>query len=179
MWNLKQNCIHSTTRRLDLWSNIFMCCRSIHQTTSSNMANSFWWVLLNSFIFFVWTCFPFLMLCFSILLNVRSERALLSVPGFHHLPQLAAGKAPYVLVGPKPALRQERGGHNGEWCCLTWKIFFRFARTSCAHCRGLSALLPAGICCELPCHHLGENPESFWHICVQSFLGLGYEGTPH
>ncbi len=25
----------------------------------------------------------------------------------------------------------------------------------------LSALLSAGICCELPCHHLGEDPEPF------------------
>lgn len=45
---------------------------------------------------------------------LRFERALLPVPGFHHLPQLAAGEAAHVLVGPKLALRQARGGYNGQ-----------------------------------------------------------------
>ena len=44
---------------------------------------------------------------------------------------------------------------------------------------GLCALLSAGICCELPWHHLGENPEPFWHFCIQPFLGLGHEGPAH
>lgn len=44
----------------------------------------------------------------------RSECDLLPIPGFYHLPQLAAGETANVLVGPKPALRKERGRHNGE-----------------------------------------------------------------
>lgn len=37
----------------------------------------------------------------------------------------------------------------------------------------------SGVRCELSCPHLGENPEPFWHLCIQSFLGLGYEGPAH
>lgn len=87
----------------------------------------------------------------SCLSNVRSECALLPVPGFNHLPQLAAGKAAYVLVGPKPALCQERGGHNGEWCGLTQNIIFRLI---CMHqlcslsvdCQSLSEAICAALC---------------------------------
>lgn len=56
----------------------------------------------------------------------RPECPLLPIPGFYHLPQLAAGKATHVLVGSKPALCKERGRHNGEYdhkkpCILqTW-----------------------------------------------------------
>lgn len=130
--------------------------------------------------------------CLSLLF--RSECALLPLPCFHHFPQLAAGKAANVLAGPKPALCQERGGYNGEWCRLThthtnterereWLICMH---QLCSTTEGLSiivmrlsALLSAGVCCELPCHHLGENPEPFWHLCVQPFLGLGYESPAH
>lgn len=52
---------------------------------------------------------------FSLYLHFRSECPLLPVPGFYHLPQLAAGKATDVLAGPKPALCKERGRHNGEY----------------------------------------------------------------
>lgn len=55
---------------------------------------------------------------------LRSECPLLPVPGFGHLPKLAAGEGPDVLVGPKPALCQERGRHNGEQWRLTQKIYF-------------------------------------------------------
>lgn len=43
----------------------------------------------------------------------------------------------------------------------------------------LLLLLSAGLCCELPCHHLGEDPEPFRHFCIQPFLGLGYEGLAY
>lgn len=65
--------------------------------------------------------FPFLMSC-SLL--PRSECPLLPVPGFHHLPELAASETAYVLVGPKPALCQERGRRNGEWFRLTEKVIY-------------------------------------------------------
>lgn len=58
--------------------------------------------------------FPFLTQRLYCRSDARSERALLPVPCFHHLPQLAAGEAAYVLAGPKSALRQERGGYYGE-----------------------------------------------------------------
>lgn len=57
-----------------------------------------------------------LLCCFSHFLFIfRPECPLLPIPGFYHLPQLAAGKATHVLVGSKPALRKERGRHNGEY----------------------------------------------------------------
>lgn len=33
-----------------------------------------------------------------------------------------------------------------------------------------------GVCSELSCYHLGENPQPLWYICFWTFLGLGYEG---
>lgn len=51
---------------------------------------------------------------FTVCLYFRPECSLLPIPGFYHLPQLAAGKATDVLVGSKPALCKKRGRHNGE-----------------------------------------------------------------
>lgn len=48
----------------------------------------------------------------------RSECSLLPVPGFHHLPQLAASEAPHVLVGLKPASCQKRSRRHGGFVCL-------------------------------------------------------------
>lgn len=47
------------------------------------------------------------------LCSLRPERPLLPVPGFSHLPQLEASEAAHVLVGPEPALCQERGRRDG------------------------------------------------------------------
>lgn len=105
-----------------------------------------------------------------VLLLPRSECPLLPLPGFNHLPQLAAGEAADVLAGSEPALCQKRGRYNGERCRLAAENNFpvdlhalicaTIGRLLITVMR-LRSLLPTGIRRELPCHHLGENPESF------------------
>ena len=45
---------------------------------------------------------------------------------------------------------------------------------------GVSFVIPfllwTGVCCELPRHHLGEDHQPLWYICIWTFLGLGHEG---
>lgn len=93
-------------------------------------------------------------------LYFRSECPLLPIPGFYHLPQLAASKTTNVLAGPKPALCKERGRHNGEYEHTKKKTNINLLGFAVPHFMMVSMLLSPGIRCELSRHHLGENLES-------------------
>lgn len=56
-------------------------------------------------------------------LHSRPERALLPLPRFYHLSQLAAGQTAHVLAGPQSALRQAGGRYNGQECRPSMLVF--------------------------------------------------------